>query len=44
VLFSIAKELKIPVRFIGVGESLEDLMEFSPTAFVNSLFETTVAR
>ena len=29
VLFSIAKELKIPVRFIGVGESLEDLMEFS---------------
>jgi fused signal recognition particle receptor len=44
VLFSIAKELKIPVRFIGVGESLEDLMEFSPTAFVNSLFETTVTR
>ena len=44
VLFSIAKELKIPVRFIGVGESLEDLMEFSPAAFVDSLFgETPVA-
>jgi fused signal recognition particle receptor len=44
VLFSIAKELKIPVRFIGVGESLEDLMEFSPTAFVDSLFgETRIA-
>jgi fused signal recognition particle receptor len=28
----------IPVRFIGVGESLEDLLEFSPEAFVDSLF------
>ena len=38
VLFSIAQELKIPVNFIGVGESLEDLVEFSPEAFVDSLF------
>jgi fused signal recognition particle receptor len=43
VLFSIARELKIPVRFIGVGEALEDLMEFSPTAFVDSLFGETTA-
>ncbi len=39
VLFSIARELNIPVRFIGVGESLEDLLEFSPESFVNSLFQ-----
>ena len=38
VLFSIAQELRIPVRFIGVGESLEDLLEFSPENFVDSLF------
>lgn len=38
VLFSIAQELKIPVSYIGVGESLEDLIEFSPEDFVDSLF------
>lgn len=38
VLFSIAQELNIPVRYIGVGESLEDLLEFSPESFVDSLF------
>jgi fused signal recognition particle receptor len=38
VLFSICQELGIPVRYIGVGESLEDLLEFSPEDFVDSLF------
>jgi len=38
VLFSICQDLGIPVRYIGVGESLEDLLEFSPDAFVDSLF------
>lgn len=38
VLFGIAQELGIPVRYIGVGESLEDLLEFSPENFVESLF------
>ena len=38
VLFSIAQEMNIPVRYIGVGESLEDLLEFSPENFVESLF------
>jgi fused signal recognition particle receptor len=38
VLFSITQELNIPVRFIGVGETLEDLLEFSPESFVDSLF------
>lgn len=38
VLFSIAQELGIAVRYVGVGESLEDLLEFSPESFVDSLF------
>jgi fused signal recognition particle receptor len=38
VLFSICQELGIPVRYVGVGESIEDLMEFSPETFVDSLF------
>jgi fused signal recognition particle receptor len=38
ILFSICQDTCIPVRFIGVGESLEDLLEFSPEAFVDSLF------
>jgi fused signal recognition particle receptor len=38
VLFSICQELGIPVRYIGVGESLEDLLEFAPEEFVDSLF------
>ena len=38
ILFSICQELGIPVRFVGVGESLEDLLEFSPETFVDSLF------
>jgi fused signal recognition particle receptor len=39
ILFSICQELSIPVRFIGIGETLEDLIEFSPEAFVDSLFK-----
>jgi fused signal recognition particle receptor len=36
VLFSIASELKIPIRFIGVGESAKDLRPFDAGAFVNA--------
>ena len=39
ILFGICQELGIPVRFIGIGESLEDLIEFDPEAFVDSLFK-----
>jgi fused signal recognition particle receptor len=39
VVFAIARELGVPVRFVGTGESLEDLAEFDPQAFVDSLFE-----
>lgn len=40
IVFSISQELGIPVRYIGVGETLEDLLEFSPEYFVDSLFTT----
>jgi len=38
VLFSITRELKLPVRFIGIGEKAEDLQPFDPAAFVEALF------
>lgn len=38
-LFSIAKELKIPILYIGVGEREEDLVEFDSKEFVNSLLD-----
>jgi len=38
ILVGIAQDLSIPVRYVGVGESLEDLLEFSPEGFVDSLF------
>jgi len=39
VVFSIGKELGVPVRFIGTGESMEDLIPFDSNAFVDGLFE-----
>jgi fused signal recognition particle receptor len=38
VVTAIARELKIPIRFVGVGEKMDDLVEFSPEDFVESLF------
>jgi fused signal recognition particle receptor len=38
VVTAIARELKIPIRFVGVGEKMEDLVEFSADDFVESLF------
>lgn len=39
VLFNISREMKLPVRYIGIGEKPEDLQEFDPAAFVRALFE-----
>lgn len=38
IVFAIAKKLGIPIRFIGVGEKIEDLQEFDKEAFVTGLF------
>jgi fused signal recognition particle receptor len=37
VLFALAREFGIPIRYVGLGESLEDLREFDPEAFVDAL-------
>jgi fused signal recognition particle receptor len=39
IIFAIVNELRIPVRFIGTGEQLDDLSEFDPDAFVDALFD-----
>lgn len=40
VVFNIANTADIPIRFIGVGESIDDLQAFKPKEFVSALFET----
>ena len=40
IVFSIKKELDIPVKFIGVGEKYDDMQEFVAKDFVDALFET----
>ncbi|BAO44958.1 signal recognition particle-docking protein FtsY [Thiolapillus brandeum] len=39
IIFAIAEKMGIPIRFIGVGEGIEDLRIFDPRAFVDALFE-----
>ncbi len=38
IIVSIKSELDIPVKFIGVGEQMDDLQPFNPSEFVNALF------
>jgi fused signal recognition particle receptor len=40
IVFAIASELKLPIRFIGIGESAEDFEEFEAEAFVDALLKT----
>jgi fused signal recognition particle receptor len=40
IIFAIAKQLGLPIRFIGVGEGIENLREFHAGEFVEALFET----
>jgi fused signal recognition particle receptor len=39
IAVAIAREMNLPVRFVGVGEKMTDLLEFSPRAFVDSLLD-----
>jgi fused signal recognition particle receptor len=41
IVVAIAEELKLPVRLIGVGESVEDLQDFQSGAFVDALLGTS---
>jgi fused signal recognition particle receptor len=38
VVFAVARELKIPVKLIGIGEKMEDLRDFDAGMFVEALF------
>lgn len=39
IVIAIAKELGIPIRYVGVGEQMNDLIEFSAEAYLNGLFK-----
>ncbi len=39
IIFAIAKQLNIPIRFIGVGEGIDDLRTFDADEFVTALFD-----
>ena len=38
IAVAIQAELGIPVKYIGIGEQMDDLQKFDPDAFVNALF------
>ena len=38
IVLAVAKEMKLPVKLIGVGEKMEDLKEFNPEEFIEALF------
>lgn len=42
VVLAISDQMKVPVRFIGVGEKMEDLQDFHPMEFVDSLLPTSL--
>lgn len=42
IAIAVQKELGIPVKYIGVGEKLEDLQKFDADAFVNALFNEEI--
>lgn len=39
IVVSVKSELNIPVKFIGVGEQIDDLQPFNPQEFVDALFQ-----
>ena len=39
IVANICREMKTPIRFIGVGEKMEDLRDFDPDEFIEALFE-----
>ena len=41
VVLTIKNELKLPVKFIGVGEQIDDLQPFKPKLFAKAMFEDT---
>ncbi|MCW8825678.1 MAG: signal recognition particle-docking protein FtsY [Gammaproteobacteria bacterium] len=40
IIFAIAKRLGLPIRYIGVGEGIDDLQDFDAREFINALFDS----
>jgi len=40
IVVAIAAELELPVRYVGIGEGVDDLRPFDPEMFVSALFES----
>jgi fused signal recognition particle receptor len=38
VIFALAKQFGLPIRFIGIGEGIDDLQDFDARKFVDALF------
>jgi len=41
IIVNVCRELKIPVRFIGIGEQIDDLRDFDALEFVDALFQNS---
>jgi fused signal recognition particle receptor len=39
IVIAIARELGLPIRYVGIGEKVDDLVRFDAESFVRSLFE-----
>ena len=44
VVLNIKNDLKVPVKFVGVGEQIDDLQPFNPEAFAQGLFDNEVVK
>lgn len=42
VVLAIKNDLRVPVKFVGVGEQIDDLQPFNPEAFADGLFDAEV--
>jgi fused signal recognition particle receptor len=42
VVFALAKEFSLPIRFVGLGETADDLRQFEPAAFVDALLPPSI--
>jgi fused signal recognition particle receptor len=41
VAVAIAHDLKLPIRYVGTGEAIDDLVPFSPVEYTDALFESS---
>ena len=39
VVVAIARELNLPIRYVGIGEKVDDLLPFDPEKYIQSIFE-----